>query len=256
MSDLPAGTLTPGVCSVTLRADSIEQVVEASAAAGLAGIEWGTDVHLRDTVDAVRAARATVSAGLRVLSLGSYYRVGSAADFDAVLAIARAAAAPRIRVWAGDMGSAQSGPDIWSAVVADARRIGRLAAVHEMDLAFEYHGGTLTDSAESTLELLERVGCANIGTYWQPPVGMPDQEALVSLHKILAHVIGVHAFSWWPETERLPLSGRSQLWHEASGALRSTGRNLDVLLEFVADDSPAQLLRDAAYLRRLGVGEA
>jgi hypothetical protein len=62
--------------------------------------------------------------------------------------------------------------------------------------------------------------------------------------------MGIHCFSWWPQAERLPLEAREGLWREALGVARSSGRDLDVMLEFVAEDSPENLLSDAATLRR------
>ena len=64
--------------------------------------------------------------------------------------------APRIRIWAGDTGSAEAAGEHWDAVVEDTQRIAGLAAAGA-PLAFEYHGGTLTDSPDPTLELLRRV---------------------------------------------------------------------------------------------------
>jgi len=36
----------PGLCSVTLRGSSPQEVVDARLAAGLSGVEWGADVHV------------------------------------------------------------------------------------------------------------------------------------------------------------------------------------------------------------------
>ncbi|WP_347108678.1 TIM barrel protein [Paenarthrobacter sp. S56] len=138
--------LTPGICSVTLRAKSIDEVVRIAADAGLAGVEWGTDVHVSDSGSAARAKAATEEAGLTVLSLGSYYRAGDFGDFGRDLALAEATGAPRVRIWAGALGSQEAGEDHWAAVAADTRRVAGLAADRGITIAFEYHGNTLTDS--------------------------------------------------------------------------------------------------------------
>src|SRR3954447_6657285 len=74
MTAMPKPYLSLGVCSVTLRACSIDEVVEVAAGAGLECIEWGADVHVPPgDLDAARRAReATLAAGLRVASYGSY----------------------------------------------------------------------------------------------------------------------------------------------------------------------------------------
>ena len=247
--------LTPGICSVTLRSASIEEVVSVAAEAGLAGIEWGTDVHVTDTAAAEKAREASEEAGLTALSLGSYYRAGSFGDFEQELRLAETLGAPRIRIWAGGSGSADADAELRDAVIRDARRVAGLAAERGISIAFEYHANTLTDSPEATLDLLDRVGQGNVGTYWQPAVGLSDQQALESLHKVLPHVVGVHCFSWGPEAERQPLRSRKQLWQAVSDVLRGNGKDMDVMIEFVADDLPENVLNDATFLHSITLGE-
>ena len=248
---MPQLDLNPGICSVTLRALGIDDVVRAAAAAGLTGIEWGSDVHVHDAASAAYARAATEAAGLRVLSLGSYYRAGSFGDFEEVLVRSTELGAPRIRIWAGDLGSAEAGGEHWDAVVEDTQRIAGLAGARGTGLAFEYHGGTLTDTPESTLELLRRVDRDAVGTYWQPAVGLSDEQALESLRQVMDHVVGVHCFSWWPQADRLPLTARAQLWHGVSDVLRANGKDLDVMLEFVVGDLPDNVITDAEFLKGL-----
>lgn len=247
--------LTPGICSVTLRSQGIDDVVRISSDAGLAGIEWGTDVHVSDSESAAHAKEATVAAGLSVLSLGSYYRCGAFEDFGRALDLATGLGAPRIRVWAGELGSAEANEDHWDAVVQDTRRIADLSAARGMAIAFEYHGNTLTDSPATTLDLLNRVNHPNVGTYWQPAVGLSDKQALESLHEVLPHLAGVHCFSWGPEAERFPLRNRKLLWQTVTDVLRGNGKDMDIMLEFVEDDLPENVLNDAAFLHTITLGE-
>lgn len=255
LADWNRSALTPGLCSVTLRNSSIADVAEIAAEAGLAGVEWGTDVHIRDGSSAEEAREATLAAGLEVLSLGSYYRAGSFTDFDEAVELAVRLGAPRIRVWAGERGSAESDGGLRAAVVRDTQRIADIAGGQGLDLAFEYHGGTLTDTPDSTLQLLQDVGRENVRTYWQPAVGLSDQAALASLREVLPFVSGVHCFSWWPEQERLSLSGRKQLWRSAADVLREAGRPVDMMLEFVAGDLPENVSHDADFLNHIALGE-
>ncbi|MEO3941461.1 TIM barrel protein [Paenarthrobacter nicotinovorans] len=256
MTDLTTlADLTPGICSVTLRSHGIEDVVRISSNAGLAGIEWGTDVHVSDAESAAKAKEATQAAGLAVLSLGSYYRCGVFGDFDRALDLAAGLGAPRIRVWAGELGSAGASEEHWDAVVKDTQRIADLGAARGVAIAFEYHGNTLTDSPATTLELLNRVNHPNVGTYWQPAVGLSDQQALESLHEVLPHVVGVHCFSWGPVAERFPLRHRKLLWQTVTDVLRGNGKDMDIMLEFVEDDLPENVINDASFLHTITLGE-
>jgi sugar phosphate isomerase/epimerase len=256
-----------GLCSVTLRALPADEVIRVTAAAGLAGIEWGADVHVSpgDLGTAASVRADTRAAGLHVTSYGSYYRAGhdDAADFGAVLDTARALGAPRIRVWAGATASADATPAERAAVVAAARDAVDRAAAAGIQVAFEFHGGTLTDDAGSARELLEAVdaaagGRARVATYWQPPEGMPDEEALAGLRRLLGRVPAVHVFSWWPGNERRRLADRASLWRAAFGRLLEQGEPLDALLEFVPGDDPGVVAAEAQTLSQLleGAGGA
>jgi 3-dehydroshikimate dehydratase len=250
-----AARLVPGLCSVTLRAQRPAEVVATAVAGGLEVIEWGGDVHVPvgDTHRAMEVRRRTEDAGLRVCSYGSYFgRRGTFDDFAAVLATAQVLGAPRIRVWAGDRGSASIEPAPRARVVAALRMAAELARGAGVELAVEFHPDTLTDTAPSTLRLLDEVG-AGLRTYWQPPVGAPDAETLTSLDAVLDHTVTVHVFSWWPARERLPLGARGQLWQQVADRLAagSPRREVPMLLEFVPDDDPVGVLREAAALRCL-----
>ncbi|NIZ93634.1 sugar phosphate isomerase/epimerase family protein [Kineococcus rubinsiae] len=249
----------PGTCSVTLRGRSPAEVVAAAAGAGLTGVEWGADGHVPpgDLATARDVGARTRDAGLRVTSLGSYHRTGvhEAGAFADVLAAAVALGAPRVRVWAGDLASAQAGPDERARVAAGTADAVRRAGDAGVEVGLEHHGDTLTDTPASTAALLaavdDLVGAPSLTTYWQPALDVPDESALTGLARLLPRVSTVHVFAWWPGTQRQPLSARAALWRDVLALLAGTGRDHDALLEFVADDDPAQLHRDAATLRTL-----
>jgi len=244
-----------GMCSVTLRHLPAPRVLDVAAAAGLACVEWGGDGHVPpgSAHVAARLRAAGLDMGIRVASYGSYFRAGphDVDSFAPVLAAAAALGAPRVRVWAGDVDSAAATSEQRRAVAAVTRAAAERAADAGIQLAFEYHGGTLTDTAESTLRLLSDVDHPGVGTYWQPPVGTPDADALRGLEQVLPWVRAVHVFSWWPRDERLPLRARERLWRAVFDVLRRTGRGYDALLEFVPDDDPAHVATDATVLAGL-----
>lgn len=250
------GLMTAGMCSVTYRQLPAGRIIELAAGAGLDRIEWGQDVHvpLGREAEAHRVGEATRAAGLTVASLGSYYRAGEIDDpeedrrvWRQVLASARALGAPRVRVWAGKTGSASTTPDQRRRTLEALKRCVDTAG--DIVVATEFHGGTLTDDAGSARAMLDEV--PGLRTYWQPPNGMPDDQALAGLRTVLDRVDAVHVFSWWPTPrQRWPLDHREELWRAVMALAASTGRPIDALLEFVPGDDPAVLGREAAMLRR------
>lgn len=67
--------------------------------------------------------------------------------------------------------------------------------------------------------------------------------------------MGVHCFSWGPAAERFPLRNRSLLWRSVADILRGNGKDLDIMLEFVVDDLPDNVLSDAATLHTITLAE-
>lgn len=251
-----------GICSVTFRQLPPAELVEATAAAGLHRIEWGSDVHAPPddpgALDNVRGL--TAAAGLTVTSYGSYWRAGDndpapePADrpppsIEQLVSAATRIGAPRIRVWAGSAGSAECPAGQRDRIVRDLRRAAEVGAASGIQIGLEFHRLTLTDTVESTLRLLDEVGHDNLATYWQPRVDEPATDAIDGLRRLVDRVCAVHVFSWWPFADRLPLADRAQLWQGVTALLRERARPLDLLLEFVPDDDPAVLPREAAALR-------
>ncbi len=250
--------LTPGICSVTLRSQGgIDDVVRISSDAGLAGIEWGgTDVHVSDSESAAHAKEATVAAGLSVLSLGSYYRCGAFEDFGRALDLATGLGAPpdpRVgrRTWLcrgqrGPLGCGGPRHPAYRRSCGRPRHRHRLRVPRQHPYRLPRHHPRLTEPGESP----------NVGTYWQPAVGLSDKQALESLHEVLPHLAGVHCFSWGgPEAERFPLRNRKLLWQTVTDVLRGNGKDMDIMLEFVEDDLPENVLNDAAFLHTITLGE-
>ena len=122
--------LKPGLCSISFRKHSVDEVIEFARAAGIEGIEWGGDVHLPpgDLALAHSVREKTEAAGLVVSSYGSYYRADrEEGPFSAVLETAAALDAPVIRVWAGRRGSADA-DESYRTEVADCLRQAAAAA--------------------------------------------------------------------------------------------------------------------------------
>jgi 3-dehydroshikimate dehydratase len=245
----------PGMCSVAFRDRSAAEVIRIARTAGLRVIEWGGDVHAPpgDLAVARDIATRTVDAGLAIASYGSYLRAGrtSRNEISALVNTAEALGAPRIRVWAGDLASALTDRDSYARAVADLQELGDACGERAVTVGLEYHADTLTDSHHSTLRLLDHVDRANVQTYWQPPVGMSDLEALRDLAAVLPRVCAVHAFSWWPMRERLALEARRGLWEAVVCALADRPAATDVLVEFVEGDRPEHLERDATFLNEI-----
>jgi 3-dehydroshikimate dehydratase len=247
-----------GLCSITFRALTVDEVITAASCAGLAAIEWGGDGHVPpgDVELAGAVARRCDDAGLAVVSYGSYLLAGGVdlAPIDAVLDSAEALGVETVRVWTpfGVTPDSETGARV---AVADAlREICARAAARALVIGLEFHPGTITHTAASTNALFDEVGTPNLWTYWQPESGpVDDARCLAELGAVLPRLAHLHAFSWGARGigERLPLAARAEMWQAAltmaAGATAWPTERV-AYLEYVADDSVESLRRDAAVL--------
>ena len=279
--------LIPGLCSVTLRALTIDDVVRLADETDLRAVEWGGDVHVPpgDAAAAHRARVAASAANVTCASYGSYLLAdgdGTPDTVSRVLDAAVALSAPNVRVWAPfgvEPGSPRTGE-----VVDALQAVSAAAAARGLTVGVEFHGGTLTATADSATALLDAVGASNLWTYWQPPYWLPARAATADAAEVsmlgprLSHV---HVYEWATALDRRPLAEGEQRWRAVFRALGGTDVALpgapagcDVrghsdrvshnpgnpvprvaFLEFVADDDPDALRRDAKFLHRL-LGES
>jgi sugar phosphate isomerase/epimerase len=246
----------PGLVSITFRKLTAEQIVGLVRQAGLRGIEWGGDIHVPhgDLNRAREVREMTQQAGLSVAAYGSYYRVGRSEDeglpFERVLASAVELGAPTLRVWAGTSGSAATDEAARQKIVQDLRRIASLAAATRITISLEFHGGTLTDTTESALHLLNEVGHDNLFTYWQPLLELTDAESVAGLEKLKTYLTHLHVYQWGGSfTNRQPLAEGQARWKSFLDVARSLPGEHYAMLEYVPDDSPENFLRDGATLR-------
>jgi sugar phosphate isomerase/epimerase len=254
-----------GVCSATFRQMEVSALAALTSAAGLDAIEWGGDVHAPhgDIRSAEGARQATLNAGLEISSYGSYYKIldedGVAADFQPVLDSALALGADTIRIWAGSRSSEDADDSYWKQLITAGQCAAEQAAAHQVRLAFEFHGNTLTDTNESACALMNAMDCDNVYTYWQPMCRHVDLAyRLAGLDALLPRILNLHVFHWTfdPTREfghriqRRPLGEGRGDWEQYFQRKLPEGLPHFALLEFIREDSPAQFMQDAGTLKQ------
>jgi 3-dehydroshikimate dehydratase len=253
-------TIAPGLCSVTFRALTADDVVDVAVRAGVEGIEWGADVHAPPGGGSAIAALGarTRDAGLAVVSYGSYLGMAPGAgddEIDAVLDTAEALGAPMVRIWT-ELGvtpdsSAAERTRVMRATAAVVDRIGARGLLATL----EFHPGTLTETAASANELLTTLARSALRTHWQPDPTLPPATALEELAQVTPHLAHLHVFAWGPSgiDDRRPLTDGAPLWTAAvaladrDGAALPGGRY--ALCEYVRDEDPEQFVVDVRTLR-------
>jgi 3-dehydroshikimate dehydratase len=250
-----------GLCSLTLAGLQPAEIISLCREVGLTHIEWwGRDhVSAGDIATAATVGALTREAGLHVSSYGSYYRVGPSeeqgATFSNVLETCIALKAPAIRVWAGAKGSEACNAEDRALVISDTLRIAELCGDAGIDLIFEYHGGTLTDSKESTTAFADSVQHPAVWFGWQPRTDASIVENIEGLRGMLPRLATLHVFNWSKGDDgnsvRHPLCEAVDEWKGYFDVASETGRNHVALLEFVRENTVEQFKEDARMLKAL-----
>ncbi|WMJ86696.1 sugar phosphate isomerase/epimerase family protein [Anaerocolumna sp. MB42-C2] len=242
-----------GLTSVTFRQKKAEEIVVLAAASGLDGIEWGGDIHVPagDREAARNAAYLTQSAGLKVLSYGSYYRLNQKEDFTQVLETAYELGAPNIRIWAGELSPKNADRTVYLNAEKELCLLCTKAQNYGIQVSLEYHRNTLTETAESTLKLIKLASCKNLRCYWQPNPDISHKENLRELLMVKPYLSNIHTFHWKDNNIRYPLIEGHSEWLDY---IRIADLKPDIsayILEFVKDDRIDNFREDAKELIEL-----
>ena len=236
-----------GLCSVTFRKKSVEEILLFCKENKIDCIEWGSDIHVPvgDLERAKAVKKLSEEYGVQCGSYGSYFKFRENEDFNAVSLTAEALGVNVIRVWAGEKNSEDLYCSIqqYNQIVKTAKECAKIAKQRNQILAFEYHHSTCCNYAGSVLKLLSDIGEENVKTYWQPMYWLESasgkeelEENIRSLRLLKDYVQNVHVYKWRFH-ERRALKGSEKEWKQYVDIL-SGERNY--YIEFCKDEQENQ----------------
>lgn len=239
-----------GLTSVTFRSRSPREICEIAQKNKIKYIEWGADVHATSPSAAGIIRDICDEHGITSCSIGSYVRAGEGdiAAFCRDCESAVILGAKRIRIWLGRKGSSELCDTDRKDIRRDVEIFAREAAERGLTIAFEFHKGTLSDTAESVTALIDEIGAPNVKTYWQPfSLGHDDEW----LNIVTPYLSAVHVFAWDENFIRYPLCDQHDIWCNFINILNKKAPNVDLIFEFVKNDDEEQLSHDVAELRSI-----
>ena len=245
---------TTGLVSVSFRAKEPRDILCAMRDAGLAQIEWGSDIHApcHDLARIDELAALQREFGITCSSYGTYFRLGQTpvTELEPYILAAKRLGTNVLRVWCGTQSGADMTKDEVNALLADCRAAAALAQKHGVTICTECHLRTFTERPEDALALMQAVDSPHFRTYWQPFQTRTVEQNLAYLRALAPYVTHLHVFQW-KGADRFPLADGIAEW-QAYLALLDTPHTL--LLEFMPDDRLETLAREADALRQM-IGE-
>ena len=172
---------------------STEKIVRIASASGAEIIEWGGDIHVKNTDDAKRVKALCTDAEIGISSYGSYYRIGSR-DFDEqkrVCEIAAEMGCGSVRVWLGTADSEKTGESEYGNLVFDAQMLCAAAEKYGLIICPECHDKTFNNNTDAFLRINSDIGCDNFRTYFQSRYRKKAYD-LDRIERTLPYIESVH----------------------------------------------------------------
>jgi sugar phosphate isomerase/epimerase len=133
---------------------------------------------------------------LEVAAFGSY--VNPLMDdyeqqMETALRIAQTLGSNLIRVWSGGGPSKSVRPNDRRLIALRLKTMCQWAAINGITVATEMHNNNLTDTAETTLQLIEDVGLPGLKTYYQPCFRKDADDFYAGAKLVGPYLANVHA---------------------------------------------------------------
>jgi sugar phosphate isomerase/epimerase len=189
-----------GLCTIAFSELPLEEVLNIAAEYGFDGVEiWGKEPHTPSKYDEDyfrKIKEITDSKMLEIAAFGSY--VNPLMDdyeqqMETALRITQTLGSKLIRVWSGGGPSKSIRPHDRRIISIRLKAMCQWAGLHGITVATEMHNNNLTDTAETTLQLIQDVGLPGLKTYYQPCFRRDADDFYECAELVGTYVANVHA---------------------------------------------------------------
>ncbi len=237
-----------GLCSVSFRKNTSEEILSEMKKSGLCLIEWGSDIHCPPE-KAEELACLQKQYGIACSSYGTYFRLGihNAEELKEYIKAAKLLGTDILRIWCGNKNSEKYSEEEKAYLFSEAEKAAATAEREGVVLCLECHTGTYTNTLKGAKEILAFVNSKSFMMYWQPNQFKSFEENCRYAKEIAPFVKNIHVFNW-KEKERYPLRDAADIWR---GYLSCFGGEQTLLLEFMPKDTLTELCTEAKALMEI-----
>lgn len=237
-----------GLCSISFRQHTPEEILQAMKAAKLSVIEWGSDVHCPPE-KASEIAKLQEQYDIRCCSYGTYFRldVTPIEELKEYITAAKTLGTNVLRLWCGNKNSEDYTETEKMALFAACKMAAEIAEAEDVTLCMECHNGTYTNRKQSAIELMETVNSKHFRMYWQPNQLRSEEENIQYAKRISPYTENIHVFNW-KGNEKYPLADAKDIWKSYVSCFED---DKHLLLEFMPDDQIETLRTEADALKEI-----
>ena len=240
-----------GLVSISFRSLSPEEILLLCKENGLSLVEWGSDVHAPyNSEERLRAIAARQKElGIACSSYGTYFKLGihDTSELHGYINAAKILGTNILRLWCGDKNHEDLTEEQKNHLLAEAKKAALIAEEAGVILCMECHNNTFTNCVEGALELMNTVNSPAFQMYWQPNQFRSDEVNFAYAKAIASYTKNIHVFQW-REKDKFPLADGLPLWEQY---LSYFDGSQALLLEFMPDNKPESLEKEAATLHKL-----
>ncbi len=240
-----------GLCSISFRALTPEEIIKEMEKCGLEVIEWGSDVHAPcDDIEKLEnIVRLQQKSKVKCCSYGTYFRLGAndTSELPQLIKAAKMLGTDVLRIWCGTKSSTEYTEKEKEELFNECRKAAFVAEKENVILCLECHRGTFTDEAAAALGLMQEISSEHFKMYWQPETIRNAEQNLDYARLLAPYTVNLHVFNWEPDVKK-PLKEATELW---KNYLACFDDNHNLLLEFMPDDRIESLMTETESLNKI-----
>ncbi len=239
-----------GLCSVTFRKKSAEEVIEIAKNAGVDYIEWGGDIHVKTVEDALRVKALCDNAGIKISSYGSYFNSADYSEEKWILVceISKAMGASSVRIWLGKKDSEKTDSSEYLTLLENTKKMCDIAAGYGLVVCPECHDNTFNNNTDAFLRFMKELQKDNFKTYFQSRYFRMEYD-LDRINRTFDFTENVHISYRDLKKEQLFRKKDRNYLDTLLKKLKSKSFDGVVMIEFVDFDSKFVLYRNVRKLK-------
>lgn len=239
-----------GLCSVTFRKKTAEEIVRIAGNAKISYIEWGGDVHVRSLDDAKRVKALCDGADIKISSYGSYFNsaVYDESRWIDTCEIAKEMGAGSIRIWLGKKNSQVTSDKEYNLLLENTKKMCDIASEYGLFVCPECHDNTFNNNTDAILRFIGDLQKDNFKTYFQSRYFRMKYD-LDRIDRTYPYIKDVHVSYRDLKREQLFRKKDKNYLDTLLNKLKEKGFDGIVMIEFVSGNSEKNFLSDTEKLK-------